>query len=79
MGTIITDLREKFRNGDVVIQLIYINVAIFVVTTLVGIILKLSGLEEYASFSFLALPASVGRFLMQPCICIYLSYRNESG
>ena len=66
MGTIITDLREKFRNGDVVIQLIYINVAIFVVTTLAGVILKLSGFEEYASFSFLALPASVGRFLMQP-------------
>ena len=66
MGTIITDLREKFRNGDVVIQLIYINVAIFVVTTLAGVILKLSGFEEYASFSFLALPASVGRFLVQP-------------
>ncbi len=66
MGTIITDLREKFRNGDIAIQLIYINVAVFVVTTVVGIVLKLSGFEEGASFSFLALPASVSRFLIQP-------------
>ena len=31
MGTIITDLKEAFRRGNIYIQLIYINVAVFVV------------------------------------------------
>ena len=34
MGTITTDLKEAFRRGNIYIQLIYINVAVFVVTTL---------------------------------------------
>ena len=34
MGTITTDLKEAFRRGNIYIQLIYINVAAFVVTTL---------------------------------------------
>lgn len=28
MGTIITDLKEAFRRGNIYIQLIYINVAV---------------------------------------------------
>ena len=41
MGTIITDLKEAFRRGNIYIQLIYINVAVFVVTTLTEVILQL--------------------------------------
>lgn len=66
MGTITSDIKEKFRNGNIAIQLIYINVAIFVLTSLAGVILSLCGLGEYATFNFLSLPASVSRFLLQP-------------
>ena len=41
MGTIITDLKEAFRRGNIYIQLIYINVAVFVVTTLTEVVLQL--------------------------------------
>ena len=41
MGTITTDLKEAFRRGNIYIQLIYINVAVFVVTTLTEVILQL--------------------------------------
>ena len=34
MATIITDLKESFRRGNIYIQLIYINVGVFVLTTL---------------------------------------------
>ena len=37
MGHIITDLKEAFRRGNVYIQLIFINVGVFVITTLIGI------------------------------------------
>ena len=30
MATIITDLKETFRRGNIYIQLIYINVAVFI-------------------------------------------------
>ena len=33
MATIITDLKETFRRGNIYIQLIYINVAVFILTT----------------------------------------------
>ena len=34
MATIITDLKESFRRGNIYIQLIYINVGVFIFTTL---------------------------------------------
>lgn len=46
MGTITTDLKEAFRRGNIYIQLIYINVAAFVVTTLT---------EVFCSYSTVAL------------------------
>lgn len=41
MATIITDLKESFRRGNIYIQLIYINVGVFIFTTLTGVILQL--------------------------------------
>ena len=39
MGHIITDLKETFRRGNTFIRLIYINVGIFVIGTLISVIL----------------------------------------
>ena len=41
MATIITDLKESFRRGNIYIQLMYINVGVFIFTTLTGVILQL--------------------------------------
>ena len=41
MATVITDLKESFRRGNIYIQLIYINVGVFIFTTLTGVILQL--------------------------------------
>jgi len=41
MATIITDLKESFRRGTIYIQLIYINVGVFILTTLTEVILQL--------------------------------------
>ena len=40
MATIITDLKEAFRRGNIYIQLIYINVGVFVVTTLAEVLME---------------------------------------
>lgn len=67
MATIITDLRDTFRRGSIYIQLIYINVAVFVTITLAGVMLQLFNAENAGGlFLWLELPASPARFLMQP-------------
>lgn len=67
MATIITDLRDTFRRGSIYIQLIYINVAVFVAITLAGVMLQLFNAETAGGlFLWLELPASPARFLMQP-------------
>ena len=66
MGHIITDLKEAFRRGNVYIQLIFINVGVFVITTLIGILLQLFNRSAAGIFELLALPASFTRFAWQP-------------
>lgn len=66
MAPILTDLKEAFRRGNVFIQLIYINVGVFVATTLVTILLKLFNRSAGSIFEMLALPASFERFIRQP-------------
>ena len=51
MGHIITDLKEAFRRGNVYIQLIFINVGVFVITTLIGILLQFRRYLRAAGFA----------------------------
>lgn len=66
MGTIITDLKESFRRGTICIQLIYINVGVFVLTTLTEVLLQLFNRSLGGVFKWLELPASLSRFVVQP-------------
>ena len=66
MATIITDLKEKFRRGNICLRLVYINVAVFVVVTLVRILFQLFNHSLGSWISWLELPASFSRFIMQP-------------
>ena len=64
MATIITDLKESFRRGNIYIQLIYINVGVFIFTTLTGVILQLFNRSLGGVFEWLELPASLPRFII---------------
>lgn len=66
MGHIIADIKEKFRKSNIFIQLIYINVGIFIVTTLISVSLQLFNQNATGIFDLLALPASFSRLLTQP-------------
>ena len=66
MATIITDLKESFRRGTIYIQLIYINVGVFILTTLTEVILQLFNRSLGGTFEWLELPASLPRFITQP-------------
>ncbi|MBQ8673787.1 MAG: rhomboid family intramembrane serine protease [Bacteroides sp.] len=64
--TIITDLKEKFRHGNICTRFIFINVAVFLVTALTGIFLLLFNRSATGIFEWVELPASLPRFIMQP-------------
>ncbi len=65
MGHIITDLKERFNKGNIAIQLIFINVGVFVIVTLINIFLQLFN-RSFAFAEYLSLPASFPRFITQP-------------
>lgn len=66
MGHIINDLKQTFRRGNLVIQLIFINVGVFVVTALTSIFFLLFNRSTGGIFQLFELPASFTRFLYQP-------------
>lgn len=66
MVTIITDLKQTFRRGNIYIQLIYINAAVFILTTLLEVMLQLFNRSLGGVFEWLELPASLPRFIIQP-------------
>lgn len=66
MGHIINDLKQTFRRGNLVIQLIFINVGVFVVTALVSVFFLLFNRSTEGIFQLFELPASFTRFLYQP-------------
>ncbi|WP_321334352.1 rhomboid family intramembrane serine protease [uncultured Bacteroides sp.] len=66
MAHIISDIRESFRRGNIFIQLIYINTAVFLVTTLLSVFLQLFNRSTAGFLGFLELPASLTRLASQP-------------
>ncbi len=69
MATIITDLKESFRRGNIYIQLIYINVGVFIFTTLTGVILQLFNRSLGGVFEWLELPASLAPLHHPALVC----------
>ena len=77
MATIITDLKESFRRGNIGIQLIYINVAAFLATALIHIALLLFNVDGHVVTQWLELPASPTRFLLQPWSLLTYMFLHE--
>lgn len=66
MGSFITDLKNDFRRGTISQQFIYINIGIFVVTSLVVILGMLFNVRTHFWMNWLELPSSLLRFAQQP-------------
>ena len=66
MGHIITDLKQTFKRGNIVIQLIFINVGVFVITSLMTVFFVLFNRDVAPVLQWFELPASVMRFIYQP-------------
>ena len=61
-GGFITDLKQKFRQGDIVTRLIFLNVGAFLLVSLVSLFLTLFRWNAYAWLHWLELhtPGCIG-------------------
>lgn len=66
MGSFITDLKDNFKRGNISLQLIYINVGVFVIITLISVFLMLFGLDGTSWLNVLELPAWLKLLVAQP-------------
>ena len=66
INSFIANLKENFRRGDIVTQLLYINVGMFILTALTGIVLILFRLPPVPWLNWLELPAWIEAFIRQP-------------
>jgi membrane associated rhomboid family serine protease len=65
---IIDDLKKTFKNGSILVKLIYINVAVFIILTIaavIGFLLNDTVISEKA-IGFLAIPSSLGTLVRRP-------------
>lgn len=63
---IFDNLKNSFKRGNIFIQLIYINVGVFLLMALVNVSFLLFNRSSHAIFSWFELPASFTNFLNQP-------------
>lgn len=66
MGNFISDLKNGFNRGSISLQFIYINVGIFVITTLASVFLMLFNYSSVGWLQWLELPANITQLLIQP-------------
>lgn len=66
MATILTDIKQKFKGGSLLIQLIFINTGIFILVRLIGVLLTLFNLSETTFLHYLEMPSNLGMLLLRP-------------
>lgn len=66
MAGIFDDLKQTFKQGNIVVRLIYINVAAFVVSTLLSVVLGLFTVSATEFLRNLYLPADLLQLLRRP-------------
>ena len=66
MAGILDDLKRTFRQGNIVVRLIYINVAVYIVSMLLGVVLGLFNIGISEWLYRLYLPADLLQLLRRP-------------
>lgn len=78
MVSIVDDIRQTFRRGDINVRLIGINVAVFLLMTVLEIALTLFNRSFYSVLNPFELPASVSTLLHQPWSIVTYMFMHAS-
>lgn len=66
MESIFTNLKNKFRTGNILTKLIYINVGLFLLIRLLGVIFLLIDMPGFSYLQYLQVPSSPMELLYRP-------------
>ena len=66
MGSIITNIRQRFDGGSILTKLIYINAGMFLLIRLTAIILMLFNMSGFPYLQYLQMPSSPELLLYRP-------------
>ena len=66
MNDIFTQIKQKYQYGSLVEKLIFINIAVFIITYLLGSLSWLMGTQENIFYTWLSLPANLSEFILKP-------------
>ena len=68
MNSILEDFKQAFRTGNILNQLIVINVVVFIIFGVLGVFLQLSGAGDFLAsvYNYLALPSNPDDIFYQP-------------
>ena len=78
MDGIFTNLKERFRSGGILTQLIYINIGVFIIARLTIIALQLFNADENLVMDYLQLPAFPYFLLHKPWTIITFMFTHYS-
>ncbi len=75
----IADLKNQYKNGSALIKLIFINVAVFLVVNVIGLLLYFFNVENGIGqvINWLALPSDVTKLLYQPWTIFTYMFLHE--
>ena len=79
MGNFIDDLKRTFKQGNIVVRLIFINVAAYVLLMLSGVVLGLFGIRIGSLVSDLYLPADLLQLLRRPWTIITYMFLHSGA
>ena len=79
MGNFIDDLKRTFKQGNIVVRLIFINVAAYVLLMLSGVILGLFGIRIGSLVGDLYLPADLLQLLRRPWTIITYMFLHSGA
>ena len=66
MDSFLSNIRNRFREGDILLRIIYVNIALFLLIRLEDIFLLLFNLDGTYYLRYLEFPSSFQEFLYQP-------------
>lgn len=79
MGNFIDDLKRTFKQGNIVVRLIFINVAAYVLLMLSGVVLGLFGIRIGSLVGDLYLPADILQLLRRPWTLITYMFLHSGA
>ena len=74
---IFDDIKRTFKEGSVLTRLIYINLGIFIIVKLIGVIFYLAG-QSFSVIDWLAVPSRFDELLIKPWTIITYMFLHES-